>query len=192
MEIKREQAIAAYEVADENGKKMLEALFGADTFTKQDNRPVEERIKTFDDAVNALGYEHPLVRNYLSVVNDCEAVDNNLEAYLRLRIVCAALNEGWEPKFTKNEWRYYPWFFLFTDKEIADMDDAETKARHLMCVADVYETEYAGFGFAYSSGAPSDADAPIGSRLCLKSDALAAYCGKQFIDLWADYLLIRK
>ena len=192
MEIKREQAIAAYEVADENGKKMLEALFGADTFTKQDNRPVEERIKTFDDAVKALGYEHPFVRTYLSVVNDCEAVDNNLEAYLRLRIVCAALNEGWEPRFTTEEWRYYPWFYLFTDKEIADMDDAEKKARHLMYVADVYETEYAGFGYASSDTAPSFAAARIGSRLCLKSDALAVYCGKQFIDIWADYLLIRK
>lgn len=192
MEIKREQAVAAYEVADENGKKMLEALFGADTFTKQDNRPVTERIKTFDDAIKELGYEHRLVRSYLSAVNDCEDLDSNLDAYLKLRIVCAALNEGWEPRFTTDEWRYHPWFYLFSDKEIAEMDDDEAKDRHLLCVADIYETEFAGFGYALSTDAPSFADAYFGSRLCLKSDALAVYCGKQFIDIWADYLLIRK
>lgn len=191
MEIKREQAIAAYEVADENGKKMLEALFGADTFTKQDNRPVEERIKTFDDAVNALGYEHPLVRTYLSAVNDCETVDDNLEAYLRLRIICAALNEGWEPQFTEDEWRYYPYFWLYTQNEINNMDEEEKKERRLISTDD-YRTELAGFGYACSNYAPSYADATIGSRLCLKSGALAAYCGKQFFGIWADYLLIRK
>ena len=38
----------------------------------------------------------------------------------------------------------------------------------------------------------SDADMHIGSRLCLKTRELAVYCGKQFIDIWADFLLIKK
>ena len=55
-----------------------------------------------------------------------------------------------------------------------------------------YVTEYAGFGYAYSSYAPSNASALFGSRLCLRSSDLAIYCGKQFIKLWADFNLTRK
>lgn len=55
-----------------------------------------------------------------------------------------------------------------------------------------YQTGYAGLAYAGSSFAPSNALACIGSRLCLKSDTLAVYCGKQFINIWADFCLIRK
>lgn len=43
-----------------------------------------------------------------------------------------------------------------------------------------------------AANAPSNTRANIGSRLCLKSEALATYCGKQFIRLWADFNLIIK
>lgn len=55
-----------------------------------------------------------------------------------------------------------------------------------------YQTGYAGLASADSTLAPSSAFAHIGSRLCLKSDTLAVYCGKQFINIWADFCLIRK
>lgn len=55
-----------------------------------------------------------------------------------------------------------------------------------------YQTGYAGLAFADSYSAPSNARADLGSRLCLKSDTLAVYCGKQFINIWADFCLIRK
>lgn len=55
-----------------------------------------------------------------------------------------------------------------------------------------YQTGYAGLAFARSNSAPSAASARFGSRLCLKSDTLAVYCGKQFINIWADFCLIRK
>ena len=112
-------------------------------------------------------------------------------AYLKLRIICAALNEGWEPQFTENEWRYYPYFWLYTQDEIDDMDDDEKQNCRLRPTGD-FRTKYAYFAFANSSHAPSNTDADFGSRLCLKSDKLAVYCGKQFIDLWADFYLIRK
>ena len=187
MTINKENVVEAYNVADDNGKKMLEALFGADTFTRPDNRSIEERIKTFDDAVKELGYEHPLVRTYLSVINECKDIDERLDAYLQLRIICAALNEGWEPKFTENEWRYHPWFCLYTGKEIAEKKDIR-----LIVISDRYETEYEGFGYACPFNIPSNAAAVSDASLCLKDALLAAYCGKQFIDIWADYLLIRK
>lgn len=55
-----------------------------------------------------------------------------------------------------------------------------------------YQTGHAGLACAISTHAPSNAHARIGSRLCLKSDTLAVYCGKQFINIWADFCLIRK
>ena len=112
-------------------------------------------------------------------------------ANLKLRIICAALNEGWEPEFTEEETRYYPWFWLYTQAELDDMGDREKQERRMIDTAD-YVTEYAGFGYAPSSNAPSAANATVGSRLCLRSSDLAVYCGKQFIKLWADFNLPRK
>ena len=94
----------------------------SETAQKADNRPVTERIKTFEDAARAMG------------INDPEAWEDNYSnlepdilAYFKLRIICAALNEGWKPQFTENEWRYYPWFWLYTQDEIDNMDEDEKK-----------------------------------------------------------------
>ena len=55
----------------------------------------------------------------------------------------------------------------------------------------VYDKDAAGFVFANTRNAPTDAHAHIGSRLCFKSSARAAQFGKQFIDLWNDVFLFR-
>ena len=193
MEIKKENVLAAYETARETGAdstmKVLEALFGEDTFKPKD---VTERIKTFEDACRELGMEHPFVAAYNAWIMN-EEFDDQLDilAYLKLRIICAALNDGWEPKFTEDEVRWFPWFWLYTAQEIEDMDEQEKQERHLISTGD-YETGYAGFACANSNGAPSITGTYVGSRLCLKSEALAVYCGKQFIDLWADFNLVRR
>ena len=194
IEIQKNNAVAAYNAAREAGAdstmKVLEALFGKDMFKPKD---VAERIKTFEDAVAELGDEHPLIIQYREIFDNFldGASVSDIVAYLKLRIICAALNEGWEPKFTNGEYRYYPWFWLYTEQEIKDMDEKEKFDRQLIPTGD-YETGYAGFAYAYSTYAPSNTYASFGSLLCLKSKALAVYCGKQFIDLWADFSLIRR
>lgn len=193
IEIKKSNVLAAYETARETGAgstmKVLEAMFGEDIFKPKD---VTERIKTFEDACRELGEEHPFVVAYNAWIMN-EEFDDQLDilAYLKLRIICAALNEGWEPKFTEDEWRYYPWFWLYTQDEINDMDEQDKQDRHLISTGD-YGTGYAGLAFADSFGTRSHSSAYFGSRLCLKSDTLAKYCGKQFTDIWTDFLLIRK
>lgn len=189
MEIKKENLVAAYNTADESGKKMLQALFPEAQFeTPQtaDNRPVTERIKTFADAAKAVGINDP--EDWEDGYSD---VEPDILAYFKLRIIVQALNEGWKPQFTTEEWRYYPWFWLYTEQEIEDMDEDEKNDRRMMNTGD-YVTDYAGFASANSGHVPSAADAGIGSRLCLKTPELATYCGKQFIGIWADYLLTRK
>ena len=66
--------------------------------SKVDNRLIMERIKTFEDACNALGDEHPLVTQYRLTAGAYKGdpMTEDFIAYLKLRIIVAALNEGWE------------------------------------------------------------------------------------------------
>ena len=85
MEIKIENVKAAFNTADESGKKLLLALFpelSSETAQKADNRPVTERIKTFEDAMLELGEEHPFVKEW----HLGENLSPELEAYLQLRV----------------------------------------------------------------------------------------------------------
>ena len=192
MEINIENIKAAYETATESEKTLLETLFPdlslGQTGKAPDDRPVTERIKTFDDAMIALGWEHHLVREWRCGGN----LSPDLDAYLQLGVICAALNEGWEPQFTENEWRWYPWHYLWTESELEKKSDDWKADHHLIMIGDKYQSEYAGLAFAYSNSAPSCTLTYFGSRLCLKSEALATYCGKQFIELWAGFYLSPK
>lgn len=188
MEIKESNLRAAYAAADESGKTLLRNLF-PDADLNKDNRPVTERIKTYEDACRELGIR-PIDTRVSNQVGDL-IFDDNTIAYMKLQTIVEALNEGWKPEFTADKWRYYPWFYLYTQKELDDMEDLEKKERRMIDTGD-YQTAYAGFGCAGSNLAPSYTCASVGSRLCLRSRELAEYCGKQFIKLWADFNLIRK
>lgn len=162
IEIKKSNVLASYEEARKANAaaymKFLENLFGKELFKPKD---VRDRIKTFEDAMMALGEEHPLVREW----HLGENLSPDLEAYLQLRVIVAALNEGWEPQFTEDEERYYPWHWLYTRKEIDNMEASELKERNMVST-EKYQTDYAGFAAANSSAAPSLSDAHFGSRLC--------------------------
>ena len=155
---------------------------------KVDNRPVTERIKTFEDACNALGDEHPLVTQYrlTAAAYKGEPMTEDFIAYLKLRIIVAVLNEGWEPKFEKGEYRYYPWFYLYTKEQYDELDD-EKKGR---CVfrSVSHSVANGGLSFASAFDAFSFSNSNGGSRLAFRTRELAAYAGKQFTEEWADFL----
>lgn len=196
IEVKRDDLRELYQVltnypaiSKEQVQNEMHKVFGEDTFKPKD---ITERVKTFEDACRELGEEHPFVSAYTAWIKHEEFDDQeDILAYMKLRIICAALNEGWEPQFTEDEWRYYPWNILWTEEELSEKSDEWKTDRHLISTGE-YQTDYAGLAYAYSSYAPSSALAYVGSRLCLKSDTLAVYCGKQFINIWADFYLIRK
>ena len=123
MEIDIKNIKAAYETATESEKTLLATLFPDLSLGQTEEKPVMERIKTFEDAVHALGESHPFVVEWRMDDN----LSPDLEAYLKLRIICAALNEGWEPKFNKEEYRYYPWFRIYTKEEYEELDEEEKK-----------------------------------------------------------------
>ncbi|WP_195393046.1 hypothetical protein [Parabacteroides distasonis] len=198
IKVKRDDLQGLYQVltnypaiSKEQVQNEMHKVFGEETFKPKD---IMERVKTFEDACRELGEDHPFVRSYNGYANNIHENNKNdtdILAYLKLRIICAALNEGWEPQFTEDEWRYYPWFTLWTEDELSEKSDEWKTDRHLISTGE-YQTDYAGLVSAYSYNAPSYTSANFGSRLCLKSDTLAVYCGKQFINIWADFCLIRK
>ena len=185
---------AAYEVADENGKKMLCTLY-PDLFTKPteaDNRPVTERIKTFEDACNALGEGHPLVSQYTFNFSETSGWNGeksaDLEAFLKLRIVAAALNEGWTPDWNdKQQRKWYPWFYIYSEEEYNNLSE-EDKCR-VVGRASNYAYAYGGLVYSSSSNVSTFSYTFPGSRLAFKSKELAKYCGEQFGELWAMFHL---
>lgn len=196
MEIKEENIISAYKTADDNGKKLLQALFPntqLEANKTSEKRPITERIKTFDDACEVLGENNDLVKAYKETMPTCTYTDaKDILAYLKLRIICAALNEGWKPKFTEDEYRYYPWFYFYSEREVEEMDEEEKQNINLISTGALLGGAASngaddGFGCVHTHGVPSGAGTAIGSRLCLKSYTLALYCGKQFINIWADF-----
>ena len=197
IEITEEKVRSAYENAKNNtsmcAAELLENLFGKELFQPKD---ITARVKTFEDAVSVLGTEHMFVKDWEASYQGCEnwADDADIAdviAFKKLRIICAALNEGWTPQFTENEYRYYPYFYLYTKDEIKNMDE-EQKNGLIQLKGNYANGASAGFACALSSGAPSDTSADIGSRLCFKTRELAIYAGRQFADLYADFYLIRK
>lgn len=70
-----------------------------------------------------------------------------------------------------------------------------TKADFLIYTRVVYRSNnnaYAlgGVSFAYASNDSSSSGASIGVRLAFKTSELAAYCGRQFLDIWADFVFL--
>ena len=158
-----------------------------------DNRPVTERIKTVEDACNELGEENVLVQAYRTAEFNTSGNQSDVSdvvAYLKLRVISEALNEGWEPQFTTDERRWYPWFCLYTQEEIDRMDEKKKKKIWLFGSSSSLGAN-CGLASADSSNAWSESDAGVSARLSVKSEALAKYFGQQFIDIWADYLICK-
>ena len=186
LKISAENALAAYNNTDANGRELLEHLFGKEIFAQD----IKDKVKTFEDAVAILGDEHPLVAQFRVIESSFKETDNNLHlfAYARLVIIAEALNEGWKPKFDGDECRYYPWFYIYTKKEYEELDEDEKKECRV--VGRSYSSADAGGGVAYASAnvASSLSYSYYGSRLAFKTRELAEYCGKQFFDIWEKFL----
>ena len=157
------------------------------------NRPVTERIKTFEDACNELGEDHPMVSAYDALVTRAngeqslaEWMGKDVVAFLKLRIITEALNEGWHPKFTEDELRYYPWFYIYTKEEYDNFSEEEKRR----CVGRALNNAFAYGGLVYShaADASSHSSTSNGVRLAFSNRDLAEYAGKQFIDIWADFV----
>ena len=186
LKISAENALAAYNNTDANGRELLEHLFGKEIFAQD----IKDKVKTFEDAVAILGDEHPLVAQFRVIESSFKEADNNLHlfAYARLVIIAEALNEGWKPKFDGDECRYYPWFYIYTKKEYDELDEDEKKECRVVGRSNYSANANGGVAYANANNASSVSGTYSGSRLAFKTRELAEYCGKQFIDIWEKFL----
>ena len=184
--VQKEDILNAYKQASEEQKTLLENMFGKDMFQPQD---IKERVKTFEDAVQELGEYHQDVKAYREWMRVGYAECKDINAYLKLRIICTALNEGWKPQFTEDEYRWYPLFTLWKEEELKDKSEEWKAGKRLWLFGgSSSNASYCGLAAANSNLAWTASDSYCSARLAVKSEELAEYFGKQFIDIWADYL----
>lgn len=160
-----------------------------------------EAIRTFEDALdrvtelkkeseeehnlfNSLLFAYYHVANHADQSYMTDKFNCDVIAFIKLRIIAAAINDGWEPKFTTDEYRYYPWFVLYTQEEIDGMDE-EDKEELLFVGGNAYNGAQCGLSFARSGYAFSYSITYIGARLAFKTRERAEYAGRQFIELYA-------
>ena len=70
-----------------------------------------------------------------------------------------------------------------------------TKADFLIYTRVVYRSNnnanaLGGVSYANANNDSSNTNANIGVRLAFKTSELAAYCGRQFLDIWADFVFL--
>ena len=184
IKVNKESLLDAYRNSGSDARDVLVNLFPEMDFRK--SLPVTERVKTWDDVVRELGYD-PVER----LLDHTERGDGfNFEpdeiAYIKLKAIAKVLNEGWEPQFIKGEWRWFPWFYLYTQDEIDKMTP-EKRSRVVLRSLN-YADAYGGVACAVANYDSSSAVTNYGSRLAFKTEELAVYAGKQFTDIWADFV----
>jgi len=94
--------------------------------------------------------------------NENDTMDER--AYKKLKLIIRVINEGWKPNWDNtSERKWYPWFIA----------------------------RPGGFGFSYSYDDNWLASTDCGSRLCLQTEEKADYVGKQFEDIYNEFLTIK-
>lgn len=123
------------------------------------SQKITDRVKTYEDACRELSM-NPLDENKLMKLG----LTKHDIAYQKLVTIAKSLNEGWVPNVCDNSvYRWYPWF--------------------------VTNGSPSSFAFLDSRCDRAYANAGSGSRLCFKNKELSEYCGKQFIELWKQFIL---
>lgn len=158
--------------------KRAEWINGVLTLVNDDGRDIIERIKTFDDAREYLGSQHLFVREYMHAESMQEASEN-IKMYLKLRIIATALNEGWKPRYTKEEVRYSLRFTRYEDDEIKDSSEESKKK--------IVYVNLNGKIQAFRAFYVYEVYKSYGLDLSFKNEKLAKYACKQFANEWIHY-----
>lgn len=200
VEIEESKLQTAYANACDGVKDFMESLFGKKVFeAAKPTLDDYKTIRTYEDACVALKQDAIRVdsvnRDTTTVLTnggDRVNMPSHIVALMKLETISRALwGRDFQPKpdgeGSKVYW--YPWFALYTKKEINDMYP-EQRGALLSAGAGYGATAgaYAGFGCLYANGRSSNADATVGFRLCQETEEKAKYFGQQFIELWAEYL----
>lgn len=180
VEIEESKLQTAYANACDGVKDFMESLFGKKVFeAAKPTLDDYKTIRTYEDACKALGEP---------IFEDPNNLPNHIIALMKLETISRALwGRDFQPKpdgeGSKVYW--YPWFALYTKKEINDMYPEQ---RGALLSANALNGASAGFGYLGAHRRSSYANASLGFRLCQETEEKAKYFGQQFIELWAEYL----
>lgn len=196
IELTEEQVRQAFKNAEfYDAKGVLEKLFPNQVKGFMKKKPTLDdytSITSYEDACEALGV-NPLPNKRLHIFdydgNFIYQVPKHIVAMMKLETISRALwGRNWEPKpdAEGRKMFYWPWFALWIEKEIHDMDDMDKDAL-LSASANVGAS--AGFGSLLALNRSSHLSANLGFHLCQETEEKARYFGgRNFVKLWAEYL----
>lgn len=188
VELEKDVLAVIYSNSNAEGRKAIREELG-ETFSEI--LPVTKRIKTFEDAMAELSDKHPAVQSYNSVkYGNTADREPDIMAYLKLRVITIALNEGWTPQFIEGEQRWYAWYELLTKEEVETMSEEDKENRRVVGRASHSAGAGGGLVCASAGGVSSVSYTGSGSRLAFKSEELAEYAAKQFAEIYADFCFI--
>ena len=180
VEIEESKLQTAYANACDGVKDFMESLFGKKVFeAAKPTLDDYKTIRTYEDACKALGEP---------IFEDPNNLPNHIIALMKLETISRALwGRNWQPQpdAEGNNVFWFPWFALWTKKEVEDM---KPEQRGALLSASAYSGAHAGFGCLSATHRSSYAYAYLGFRLCQETEEKAKYFGQQFIELWAEYL----
>ena len=191
--INKDKLAEVYQNASAETKEALKALFGHESNFISKPKPTLDdytTIRSYEDACEALGAE-PVLNEPNPTMNlygvEYE-VEPHIIALMKLETINLALwGRTWNPEPDADGLKlfYYPVFALYTKSQIDNMDEDE---RGGLLSANAINGANAGFGYLNTFFRSSNANAYNGFRLCQETREKALYFGKQFIELWAEYL----
>lgn len=201
IQIEKEKLQAAYKNACGCVKDAFEKLFGEDVLeTAKPTLDDYKTIKSYEDACDVLGLSPILSENRNKALcaqfpdhyDFRQNMPKHIIALMKLEIISRALwGKSFEPEpdAEGNKIYWYPWFALYTKDEVDRMSDEERKS---LCGAlfggRAPNGAGAGFGYLLATYRSSHSFAHFGFRLCQETEEKAEYFGRQFIELWAEYL----
>lgn len=123
---------------------------------------IKDRVKSIEDAIAELGEDDVEVIE-LRKLQDSGITSHILKQQIVV-VITKALNEGWTPDWSNsNETKYFPWFRMGSSS---------------------------GSGFSFNGYGGWATSSTVGSRLCFKSRELAEYAGKQFTEIYKEFMTI--
>lgn len=201
IQIEKEKVQAAYKDACDGVKEMLIKMFGKEVCeAAKPTLDDYKTIKSYEDACEVLGLTPILSENRNKALcaqfpdhyDFRQNMPKHIIALMKLEIISRAL---WgkdfqpEPDAEGKKTYWYPWFSLYTKKEMEEMSEENRKSlRGALLAGGASHGAVAGFGSLATYGRSSYSIAYIDFRLCQETPEKAEYFGKQFIDLWAEYL----
>lgn len=183
MDKQKEIALSVNYVKDLYGRSnqveqnLLEKMFGRSLF--KPDEVLMERIKTFDGAYEELENHHLVLEfNELTTTTKNETRANL--AFTKLKIIAKALNGDCNLD-VPNHARYYPRFTVAkmgtVNEKIIDANTVWIKRNDVYFM--FYDTVLSGDVISEGSN----------RYTCFRTEELARYAGKQFIDIYADLIL---